>query len=216
MVRSVRIATHPELRRQGLAARLVDHVHASYAPDLFGTLFGATPDLLRFRRSVGYALVRVGTTRGSRTGEPAAVMVRPASPRAVPLVDALRHQLARDLPLQLQLFAAEDALGLTPPLTASLLHDLPAPARWTDERRREAVRSWADGPRPFEAAAGAIRRSVGAVPAQLDDLSDDDRDLVCGRVFEGRPWRQLAAERGWTVRQTMRAVRRLLGPKLVW
>src|SRR5690606_14350801 len=46
MLRSVRIATHPALRRRGVARALVEHVHAAYAPDLFGTVFGATPELL--------------------------------------------------------------------------------------------------------------------------------------------------------------------------
>ena len=61
LARSVRIATHPEVRRAGLARLLVEHVHAAHADvDLFGTLFGATPELVRFRRRLGYIVPRTG------------------------------------------------------------------------------------------------------------------------------------------------------------
>ena len=136
MVRSVRIAVHPDARREGVGAALVDHVHASYAPDLFGTLFGATAELLQFRRSVGYALVRVGASRGTRTGEPAAVMLRPVSERATRLLDGLREDLARDLPLQLELLAAD--LVLEPALRASLGRDCRSQA---PSRTRKPMRS---------------------------------------------------------------------------
>ena len=53
IVRSVRIAVHPDCRRKGLASKLINHVHESYQPDLFGTLFGATPELIKFRRKIG-------------------------------------------------------------------------------------------------------------------------------------------------------------------
>src|SRR5690606_38647685 len=115
MVRSVRIITHPALRRHGLARALVDHVHGHYAPDLFGTMFGATPELVAFRRAVGYELVRLGASKSARAGEPTAVMVRPVSARASRLVADLRADLARDLPIQLALIAADEH-GLDPAL----------------------------------------------------------------------------------------------------
>src|SRR5690606_26015974 len=125
MLRSVRIATHPALRGRGLGRALVQHVHRHYAVDLFGTLFGATPELLEFRRALGYRLVRVGTARGARSGEPSAVMVRAASARGARLVDSLVADLARDLPIQLELVAADEGFALDPELARAFAIGLP-------------------------------------------------------------------------------------------
>ena len=70
-----------------LPARLLGLGTASVLA-LGGRLAGAqrlaadTAALLAFRRHVGYALLRGGASRGTRTGEPAAVMVRPVSAAA--------------------------------------------------------------------------------------------------------------------------------------
>jgi len=207
ILRSVRIATHPELRRSGVASELVNHVHDSYDVDLFGTLFGATPGLLRFRRSVGYELVRVGASRGVRTGEPTAVMVRPVSREAGAMFEALRRALSRDLPLQLRLMAQE--LPLDTSLIESLRAGLPDPAPLTKEVLQEAVAAYAFGPRPYEASALAIGAWVEARAAKLAALEDPLRTLVKHRILEHRPWPEVVEATGMpSVPAAMRAMRR--------
>ncbi len=204
MIRSVRIAVHPAMRRRGLALALVDHVHASYAPDLFGTLFGATPELLRFRRAVGYELVRVGVSRGARTGEPAAIMLRPDGDEARALVRALREDLARDLPLQLELLEGE--LALDPELAAELGADLPEPAPLADDEVRAIVDAYLASSRPVESAAYAITRFVRERERALDVLPAPQRALIRARVLERRAWTEAAA--GYpSVPAAMRALR---------
>ncbi len=209
MVRSVRIAVHPELRRHGLASTLVEHVHRTYAPDLFGTLFGATPEVLRFRRSLGYELVRVGVSRGARTGEPAAVMVRAVSPRAVSLVSELRGELARELPLSLELLELEGELS--PALKSALSADLPAAPPLTDDALRSAVKSYLEGPRPYESAAFALTRFVEENAGALAELGAQDRALIDARIRERRAWAEAAVAAGYpSVPAAMRALRRAL------
>ena len=209
MVRSVRIAVHPELRRHGLASTLVEHVHRTYAPDLFGTLFGATPEVLRFRRSLGYELVRVGVSRGARTGEPAAVMVRAVSPRAVSLVSELRGELARELPLSLELLELEGELS--PALKSALSADLPAAPPLTDDTLRSAVKSYLEGPRPYESAAFALTRFVEENAGALAELGAQDRALIDARIRERRAWAEAAVAAGYpSVPAAMRALRRAL------
>ncbi|MCB9529865.1 MAG: tRNA(Met) cytidine acetyltransferase [Myxococcales bacterium] len=211
MIRSVRIATHPALRRLGLGQRLVDAVHRHHAPDLFGTVFGATPALLRFRRAAGYALVRVGVNPGSRTGEPAAVMLRPVSPRAVGLCEALRAELARDLPTQLALMRADDEIWLAPRLVDAFGDPMAAPAPLTDEAIREGVMAYAFGPRPLEAAGHAIAAFVTAHAAALPALGEPAGALLAGRLIERRGWATLTARLGLgSVRAAMRAARRAM------
>lgn len=206
MIRSVRIAVHPAARRLGIARALVDHVHASYSPDLFGTIFGATPELLRFRREVGYTLVRLGVSRGARTGEPAAVMLRPVTPEAVELVGALRADLARDLPLQLELL--EDELTLEPRLAEALSLDLPSVEPLSDEACAAIVSRYASSSRPFESAAHAITRFVTAHRDRLAALDPKQRTLVTLRVLERRSWARAAREAGYSsVPAAMRALR---------
>ncbi|MGE0792072.1 MAG: GNAT family N-acetyltransferase [Sandaracinaceae bacterium] len=207
IVRSVRLAVHPALRRRGLGARLVDHVHRSYAPDLFGTMFGATPELLRFRRSVGYALVRVGASRGARTGEPAAVMLRAASEPGATLIADLSRELARELPLQLELLASE--LTLDPALDAALREGLPAPRPLGDAEARRTVEAYLRGPRTFESAAGAILMRVREREAELGH--EAAHALVRARVLERRSWSEAARRGGYpSVPAAMRALRRAL------
>lgn len=208
MIRSVRIATHPLLRRRGLATRLVEHVHREHAPDLFGTLFGATAELLEFRRSLGYALVRISASRGARTGEPSAMMLRPVSERARTLVAELRAELARDLPRQLELLHADAQTLLDPALQAELTHDLPEPAPLPTELRRALVESYAHGPRTFESVALALASELRAYPQRLQQLPPASRGLLQDRVLHGLGWREVARRADMTVPAAMRALRR--------
>jgi tRNA(Met) cytidine acetyltransferase len=222
MVRSVRIAVHPSLRRRGLAKTLVEHVHQSYAPDLFGTLFGATPELVRFRRSVGYELVRVGISRGARTGEPAAVMVHPLSERARALVRDLRIELARNLPVQLALMDADGELRVEPELATALSAGLaPAPPLGEDEMRT-ALRSYLLGPRPYESAAFALEQFVRAHEEKLSGMDAQERAVLEQRVLRRHGWERVAAEAGYpsvpaamrALRQAMRALAGAVDPSL--
>lgn len=209
IVRSVRIAAHPDLRRLGLASRLVDAVHATYAPDLFGTLFGATPALLRFRREVGYALARVGVSAGSHSGEPGVVMLRAVSPAAEALLAALRADLARDLPLQLELMQAGDEVVLEPALVDALTAALPPPTPRPPAARDALVRAYAFGPRPFEAVASAVVAFAEAHAARLADLPPAERAVLEARALHRRGWADTTAAAGLdSPRAAMRALRR--------
>jgi tRNA(Met) cytidine acetyltransferase len=207
MVRSVRIAVHPALRRRGLARRLVAHVHRSYAPDLFGTMFGAEAGLVAFRRRVGYELVRVSASRGASTGEPSTLMIRPVSARARALCTILREELARELPGQLRLLRAE-ALPLTAELEETLRAGLPEVPSWTPQQCRERTEAYAWGPRTFESCADAITRWVQAHPERLERIDARARALVQARVVQGQGWRAVAAAAGSTLPAAMRGLRR--------
>lgn len=207
MVRSMRLAVHPDHRRAGLGRRLVEHVHEAHHPDLFGTVFSGRAEVLRFRRQLGYAFVRLGTARGARTGEPAAVMIRPVSEAARVLVAHLRRQLAQELPLQLALLEA-DGMPLSPALVGALLADLPSPGPVFEAERDEAIRRWLHGAGPYEASAWAVEDRVRAHVDRLDCLSASDRAVVEGRVLHRRGWRELARALGHPgVPATMRALK---------
>ncbi len=209
MLRSVRIAVHADYRRRGLATRLVEHVHQVHTPDLFGTLFGATAELLAFRRSLGYSTVRISASRGARTGEPSVMMVRPVSADAHQLVTELRAELARDLGVQLELMQADGETLLEPELFAALHRGLPSPAALSDEVAEALTASYASGPRTFESVALAVAHYVQAHPGCLHALDDSARRLVEGRVLQRGGWRTATQHAGLpSVPAAMRALRR--------
>ena len=208
IVRSVRIATHPGLRRRGVARALIEHVHAEYQPDLFGTVFGATAELIQFRRALGYALVRVGSSRGVSAGEPPVVMLRPVSERARALVSALRADLARNLPLQLALLAVDAGLPLEPALARALQEGLEPPLPLAPAALRARVERFVAGAQTMEAAVYALSSFIAAHPAALAALPERERRLLEGRVLAHEAWSAVAAAAGYTdVPAAMRAFR---------
>lgn len=208
MIRSVRIATHPDRRRRGLARALVEHVHESYDAELFGTVFGATPELVAFRRALGYLPVRLGSARGVRSGEPAVVMVRPCSPRAEALVARMRRELARSLPAQLALLAADGPVAPDAALAEALSLDLPAADPFSEAELLARARAYVESARTFDSDAAALRAFVANHEPLLARLPDTSRALLEERVLGLASWRR-SAERARlpSVAAAMRALR---------
>ncbi len=215
MVRSVRIAVQPTLRRMGLGLRLIKAVHGAYSPDLFGTLFGAEAGLLAFRRSAGYEAVRISASRGSRTGEPSVVMVRPVSEAARVLMSGLRRQFARDLPRQLGLLERDEGVLLEGELVEALGVGLSEAAEWDEGEDLMRVAGFAFGPRTFESAAAVLADYVERRRGDLDAMEERDRALIVGRVVDGEPLSVVGERAGLEghrvrVRAVRRAVRALV------
>ena len=209
MLRSVRIASHPGMRRRHVASTLIEDVQRTFDGDLVGTVFGATAELLAFRRSLGYEVVRVSASHGARTGEPAVMMIRPTSAAARALHDALRADLARDLPLQLALHEADGELLLDPALDHALRAGLPAAAPLSVAARDAIVESYLAGPRTFESVAAALTDFVASHQAALGRLDPQHAELLSARVLGRRSWTRTAAAASYpTVRAAMRAFRR--------
>ena len=222
-IRSVRIAVHPSLRRRGFASRLVEAIHQYYQPDMFGTLFGATPELVTFRQSLGYDVVRVGASRGTRTGEPAVIMIRPVSDFAKQLSAELRATLARDLIGQIELLEAGNEYLLNRQLKRVLLSNLPAPAPLTTDLHDAMISTYAFGPRTQESAQLALRKFVRANIQGLDNLSQVEEALIRHRILEDTSWLETQRACGLnSIPATMRALRRavrqlvsLVAPRLI-
>lgn len=210
MWRSVRTAVHPSRRRQGIARRLITHEHEHHGDsDLIGTLFGATPGLLSFRRSLGYRLVRVGVSRSARSGVPSVLMLRPRSPAAHRLVDHLRHDLARDLPAILGRLDGERGVPLDPALIHLLRADLPAPSKWTIASASSAMDRYLHGATPIDALAEAPAVWLSTRTDWTHGLSPLEALAIRLRVIENRPWHAIAAACGTrNVTVVHRAIRR--------
>lgn len=220
MWRSVRTVVHPQLRGHGLARTLVEHEHATHAEaDLIGTMFGATPGLMKMRQALGYAVVRLGLSRSARSGVPSVVMVRARSDAAHRLVQNLRADLARDLPGQLRRLAEEPGVALSGALIAAIQEGLPAPAPWTSQSVLQAMARLDETAVPLDALGDAPRLWLTRLTELrldwADGLSATERRAVQLRVLDEATWAVVVSEcalRGVHVAQ--RAVRRSL--RTIW
>lgn len=199
MLRSVRIATHPGLRRLGLAARLVEAVHRHHAPDLFGTVFGAEPGVIAFRQRLGYAVVRVSASRGARTGEPSVVMLRAASAQGARVLEAARADFAWGWPVRRRLLAA-DGLPLEAALDAALETAAGPREPSADEAPLAAharrIAAYLEGSMTFEQVAPAVVAVLGASPDALKTLPHVDAALLAARAGDARGWPEVAGRAG--------------------
>lgn len=210
-LRSVRVATHPLLRRKGLASELVEHIHDSYQVDAFGTMFGATLEVVRFRQGLGYQLVRLGMSRGARTGEPAVVMLRPVSLRAKETTAVFRRELARNLPWQIREFAAE-GLPLSGELEQALLEGLDSPEPLSALEINTIVDEYLRSARPVDTIAYAISSFVQGNKKLLSYMDKRSSALLRARWIEGRIWREAAEVAGFKdTGAAMRAMRGAMG-----
>ena len=177
--------------------------------DLFGTLFGATEDLLRFRHSVGYEVVRLSASRGSRTGVPSVAMIYPVTDAGRQLTDEIRDELADTLGIQLELVSADGAVQLSDELRALVQRGLREPQVIAVDAALGAATSYAHGPRTFESVAAAMQAlwDAGALPDER--LHPSERALIQARLLQRRGWVESASAATYpSVPAAMRAMRR--------
>jgi tRNA(Met) cytidine acetyltransferase len=215
MVRSVRLAVRADARRRRIGALLAQAVHQAFQPDLFGTLFSASPDVIAFRRALGYEVVRIGAARGPRTGEPSVVMIRPQTPRARDLVHDLRRRFARDLDVQLALHRADDPMLASSDLEEALQAGLPQADAWTPESASSILRAYAFGPLHFEAAASALEATLALRPQLVHDATPPVQALISARLLARTSWQEAVSKSPYvSVREAQRALKRWVGSTL--
>ncbi len=122
--RVVRIAAHPERRREGLGRRLLVADMASAAEQgvaLYGATFGAEAGLLSFWLALGFTPVRLGVTREAATGEYAIMVAKPLNE----IGQAVLHSMQQGFVASLQGLLAFELRDLPAPVVALLLSELP-------------------------------------------------------------------------------------------
>ncbi|WP_096388976.1 tRNA(Met) cytidine acetyltransferase TmcA [Halopenitus persicus] len=225
-IRTMRIATHPALRRRGLGSHLLGRIHDEFtgngagdsAVDYFSVSYGATPDLVRFWQRAGYGTVHVSTTRNDASGERSAVMIRPTSAAGERLRDrhaaALRDRLRDGL---------SDALrDLDPDVAAATIAACPVDGgEWLSltDRDWRALVAAADGPGGYEVVPGAARDLAFAALLDRDvsggNLTDREVRLLIRVVLQSQPRGEVADELGYeSTRQCLRALGAALGTLL--
>lgn len=99
--RVVRIATHPERRRQGLGQTLLHDDMAAAKQQgiaLYGATFGAEASLLRFWLALGFIPVRLGITQETSTGEFAVMVAKALDAQGKAVLTDLSERFQTALP----------------------------------------------------------------------------------------------------------------------
>ncbi|WP_050714126.1 MULTISPECIES: tRNA(Met) cytidine acetyltransferase TmcA [unclassified Halomonas] len=123
--RVVRIASHPERRRQGLGQALLDEDMAAATQQgvaLYGATFGAEASLLRFWLAQCFTPVRLGITREVSTGEFAVMVAKALNSEGEAVLADLSERFQAGLPSLL----AFELKALPAPVLVLLLAQLPS------------------------------------------------------------------------------------------
>ncbi|MDR5868317.1 tRNA(Met) cytidine acetyltransferase TmcA [Halomonas koreensis] len=189
--RVLRIAVHPERRRQGLGRRLLAAELAAAraaGQDLLGASFGAEPGLLAFWQAQGFRAVRLGLTREAATGEHAVMVVAPAGEGGAVLADGLAARFQALLPALL----AFELAALDPGVVLALLAEGQAPA--LSAAARQDLADVAHGHREPALARPALQALIRR--AAVAGARDPELALLAAWAFQGRDGAWLAARLG--------------------
>ncbi|MFB4205065.1 tRNA(Met) cytidine acetyltransferase TmcA [Arhodomonas sp. KWT2] len=197
-----RIAVHPALRGHGTGQRLMATMARAAREDgldTLGTVFGATPALLRFYRRCGLAAVQLGHRRDAASASHAAFMLRPLSGDGATLTETARARFARDIPWRL----AGPLTALDPGVVAALMPGLDFGA--ADDADGTTIAAFSHGHRGPDDAGPAVQRKLlhhlAASSGNADD--DDGAQLLVARFLQHRPWDELAARAGVSGRRAV-------------
>ena len=213
-LRVVRVAVHPAVRRLGLGRRLLDELQGyseNNRRDCIGASFGASPELLNFWQRAGYDAVRVGVSRGARSGAPSVMVLRALSPQGRELLEMARERFHADFAHQL----AAPLADIDPALAVMLLRQEAPVAHDIPPSDAEMLAAFAYALRPFEQAIGALWRLVCmGLPGPGPRVESLDA-LLLAAVLQHRSWGELAAIVGSSGRrEVVKALRQAVREQL--
>lgn len=190
--RVVRIAVHRAARRSGFGTRLLEALRDRSDADYLGTIFGATPGLVRFWRRAGFRSIHLSSTRNDTSGEYSVLMADPQSPDAESLVDRQQQWFADRLPGVL----SDPLRDADPDVVRAVLDSIDCRIHPSlPDREWRFVAATAYGPGMYDVAPEGFRRL--AIAALLDPEIEFDATterLLVLKVLQGLDWAIVADE----------------------
>lgn len=204
--RVVRIAVHPDLRRQGAGRALLGAIGSDLQQrglDWLGSSFALDEEVIPFWHAAGFAPLRLGVRRDAASGERALQVAQGLSEAAAAWLEPARRDFSDTLPLLL----GDAWRDLPPGVVAALLRALPeafpAPAgeRYTD------LQAFTVG-RPLLTCLPALTDLAWYLLSRQPQLcSPGERDALVLRLLQHHPD---AAVAGWLGLTGVPALQRLL------
>ncbi len=187
--RIMRIAVHPDWRRQGLGLSLLRQIEAQSRAegfDCIGSSFGATAELLPFWLDAGFRPVRLGMRRDGASGQHSVVMLRGLSASAQASQEHWQQRFDEQLPYLL----ADPLRDLEAEIAIELFHgDAHQPQ--LSQQDWQDLHAFARASRDYAAARLALWRGCGV--AAVSGLDAELLKPLILKVLQGRDWAEVAA-----------------------
>ena len=195
-LRIVRIAVHPELRREGIGQQLLKYIESNSKNgglDIIGTNFGASSDLLAFWQSAGYSPAHIGLKHNTSTGTNAVTYLKPLSDNGQTIyqtaINKLKTQFTFQLPEGYQTLDPDVVAGIYGALATKQKLQL-TPNEWED------ITSFAESLRGYEINALPIHKLVhhgfanGAISKACNKI---EIHLLIKKVLQRQSWQEIVA-----------------------
>lgn len=217
-LRIVRIAVHPELRRQGIGRQLLENIESDAKNgklDIIGTNYGASSELLAFWHNAGYLPAHIGLKRNTSTGTNAITYLKPLSDSGQNICQAainkLKAQFSFQLPEAYQTLDADMVFEIYKSLATDITLHLTT-NEWDD------ISSFADSLRGYEINAMPIYKLVqhifanGIINKTCDAM---EMQLLIKKVLQRQSWQEIVSSLEFDGKQqAIQALRKVIG-KLV-
>ena len=162
--RIMRVATHQQCRRQGLASQLVEAIFkeaSQQSIDFLGTSYAADITSLSFWQSQQFKLARIGHRVDASSGAQSLQMLLAISPHCIADVEQMNTQYVKDLPYRL----SDDLSGLEPVVVSALFLTQSASDE-IDQADKKLLMGFAEHRRELQSVAPAMQRVLIAKLSQ--------------------------------------------------
>ena len=183
--RIMRIATHPNCRRQQLASRLLTIIASHSSADYLSTSFGLSQDLLEFWEKSSYSPVYLGQKREASSGYYSAVLVHALSNNGQVLQEAAGTSFAKTLLAQL----SDTHRQLDPELSFKLLVSSQQGNADLCQQEIRDIKRFARAQCGLESAIAALKHWL---PTALRDdkqrINNNEAKLLIMRILQHHSW----------------------------
>lgn len=181
--RVLRLAVHPQARRQGIARRLIQYwQQVTPSLDFCSASFGVTHDLYHFWRQLGFQSMHLGAKRDKASGTHNILMVRSQHSALNKVKQHFKHQLPHSL--------METLTDLPPGLVMELLAEnaTSTPSNTT----LQAAQSYAKGERPYESVSQALWQLTIENPQRLQQCTETEQGVWLDKILKKLDWQTVA------------------------
>jgi tRNA(Met) cytidine acetyltransferase len=184
--RIMRIAVHPEVRRQGLGRQLVQIWETQInTMDYMSVSVGLTPDLAPFWTALGFAPIHIGFKQDKASGTRSVIYAKAINNRTKMLIQGqckhfqifLRHQLAREL------------TTFDPALTPHLLENNQRALEHTPHEIMSAVQRYVNNELNEFDASVALHTFLKTNHTNYKRLDANLQTLLDIRILQGNSWK---------------------------
>ena len=189
--RVMRIAVHPEFQHRGIGSELLQFIitcEQQNGRDAVGTSFGMNIPLLNFWKGLKFDVVRIGFTREQTSGEHAAIMLLPFTPRG----RNIHHEARLRFCQQLSFWLNDVLRDLTDEIKQSLCCNDNASFELSAYEKKD-LQSFVNRSRNYELCISALNKLVQQTQQYINqgDFPEQFRLLIEAKVMQQKSWDEL-------------------------